>query len=62
MTRFGWRSGVALAALLAAACSTGPDYRRPEVPLPAHWQVPPTDAAPGLIDGAWWAGFGDPVL
>ncbi|MEZ5621551.1 MAG: efflux transporter outer membrane subunit [Burkholderiaceae bacterium] len=62
MNRFGWRSGVALAALLVAACSTGPDYRRPEVPLPARWQAPQTDTAPGLVDGAWWAGFGDPML
>ena len=51
-------------ALLAACAAVGPDYREPEVTLPAAWQQA-LDA--GLADGApieaeWWRTFEDPVL
>jgi NodT family efflux transporter outer membrane factor (OMF) lipoprotein len=49
-----------------AACTVGPDYRRPPAAVPGHykeakgWQkAKPADAAPR---GPWWSVFGDPVL
>ncbi|MGF1594567.1 MAG: efflux transporter outer membrane subunit [Kiloniellaceae bacterium] len=52
-----------LLAVLLAGCAVGPDYRSPEVPLPAAWdnadaQTPPE--APELSQ--WWRRLGDPVL
>jgi len=56
---------IALAALLAG-CMVGPDYRRPEVEVPAaykeasQWKVAqPADEA---SRGKWWEVFGDPKL
>ena len=51
---------------LAAGCAVGPDYKRPEVAMPAAfkedagWRA----AAPGdgASRGPWWEVFGDPVL
>jgi multidrug efflux system outer membrane protein len=51
-----------LATLLATAgCTVGPDYARPEVPVPAHYRFG-TDADRAAADTAWWEGFGDPAL
>ncbi len=52
-----------LALLLLAGCGTlGPDYKRPEVPLPASYSAAtPVGASAGVPD-AWWTLFGDPVL
>ena len=54
------------ALVLLAACVAGPDYRKPDVPLPVTWKVEapwresrPDDAAP---KGPWWQRFGDPQL
>ena len=62
-------AGALLAAAIAsmlAACVAGPDYRRPDVELPANWKVEaswrvgtPSDARP---KGGWWQRFGDPQL
>jgi NodT family efflux transporter outer membrane factor (OMF) lipoprotein len=55
-----------LAAALVAGCAVGPDYARPDVPLPTQFQgqaaVDQRGATTqaGLV--AWWAGFGDPAL
>ena len=54
----------ATAAALLTACSVGPDYRRPDAPVPASykegWKAgQPQDAADR---GAWWAIYNDPVL
>ncbi|MBI3156607.1 MAG: efflux transporter outer membrane subunit [Burkholderiales bacterium] len=62
MSRRATWPALGAALLLASACSTGPDYRRPGLPLPASWQTPPPQAVPGLADGAWWRNFGDPRL
>ena len=57
---------VRAAALLAGlgGCAVGPDYRRPDVTVPAAWtEAPPT--ASGPVDTSldeWWKGFGDPTL
>ncbi len=55
-----------LLALGLAACSVGPDYKRPELTVPAaykeagDWQVAqPNDAS---VRGNWWAIFADPAL
>jgi NodT family efflux transporter outer membrane factor (OMF) lipoprotein len=63
----------ALAALLPAACAVGPNYKRPEAPVPAafkeasaegpapgEWKkAEPRDAA---ARGKWWEIYGDPIL
>lgn len=52
-----------LGAVLLAGCAVGPDYRRPEVELPAAWK---DEAAPANRAAAagerWWSLYGDPVL
>lgn len=54
--------------LLLDACSAlpmvGPDYRLPELRLPAAWhQVePPAAAAPAVDAARWWRQLGDPQL
>ena len=61
---------VALGTTLLASCAVGPDYERPETPMPAQykaaiaqdnaWKVAtPQDAAPR---GDWWMVYGDPQL
>ena len=49
-----------IAAAVVAACSTGPDYRRPQLDLPAAWQdgtAPATKTRPD-----WWKVFNDAAL
>ncbi len=57
------RPGLAIAVLCAAlaACTTGPDYQRPELPLPTAWRGGIGDDA-GLVNARWWQAFGDPAL
>jgi len=55
----------ALAALLLAGCTVGPDYRRPELPVPPSFrgQDPAAAAdAVSLADMAWWQLFEDETL
>jgi multidrug efflux system outer membrane protein len=57
------RNGAAalLLAMSLSACMVGPDYRRPEVDVPAAWRLGATEA--GQISNiAWWEQFQDPVL
>jgi multidrug efflux system outer membrane protein len=49
------------AAALVAACTVGPDYRKPDVDAPASFQYLPPDAA-DTANTAWWKLFDDPVL
>jgi multidrug efflux system outer membrane protein len=53
--------GCAFAAL--AACSVGPAYKKPDIPLPAQWQaaVRNEDAAVWPTSD-WWHGFGSAKL
>jgi NodT family efflux transporter outer membrane factor (OMF) lipoprotein len=51
---------------LLAGCAVGPDYKRPEVPVPEKFKelegwskAMPADAAP---KGDWWTGFHDDLL
>ena len=48
-------------AVLVAGCAVGPDYRRPEVELPAAWQGAPAEGVKGVRD-RWWTLYADPVL
>ncbi|MBV9994320.1 MAG: efflux transporter outer membrane subunit [Caulobacteraceae bacterium] len=53
---------VSMAALLAA-CTVGPDYKRPEVAAPTQFraQVAPADAQ-SIADLPWWGVFDDKAL
>ncbi len=50
-----------LVILLLAGCMVGPDYRRPDVVVPAEWRTGPGGAS-SLTDLAWWEVFNDPIL
>jgi multidrug efflux system outer membrane protein len=39
----------------------GPNYKRPDVPLPSAWRVEPTEADE-ITNTEWWKTFGDPHL
>jgi multidrug efflux system outer membrane protein len=54
-----------LAALVLAGCSVGPDYKRPELPIPNEFRGRAPDAPTGaesLGDIAWWQIFQDEAL
>jgi NodT family efflux transporter outer membrane factor (OMF) lipoprotein len=59
------RLSLLLPLCLLAACAVGPDYSKPDAPVPAAfkeagWKVAePKDTAP---KGKWWEVYGDPVL
>src|SRR5699024_2847386 len=55
---------IAAAAALLAACAVGPDYVRPDAPLPARYaRAAPADASTAPApDAAFWKSFNDPVL
>jgi len=44
-----------------AACTAGPDYKRPAVPVPAEWRTP-AEGVGSLADLAWWQLFEDSAL
>jgi NodT family efflux transporter outer membrane factor (OMF) lipoprotein len=60
------RALCAAGLILAAGCSVGPDYKRPEIAVPAAfkedagWKVAAPDD--GAKRGPWWEVFNDPVL
>ena len=52
-----------VAGTLAAACTVGPNYKRPEMtPPPAYRHAAETQAATSLADVPWWQVFDDPAL
>jgi outer membrane protein, multidrug efflux system len=56
---------LALTLVFLTACTLGPDYRRPEVPLPSFYRGldPTAPPEPGSIgDLAWWTIFRDETL
>jgi outer membrane protein, multidrug efflux system len=56
---------LALTGVLLAACTVGPDYKRPEVSLPAEYRGRDLSAPPGtgsFGDLAWWTIFRDETL
>ncbi len=60
------------AAVLVSGCTVGPDYQKPEVPMPAVFTGALTDTMEGETTvavqagdqdlSAWWSAFNDPVL
>ncbi|HEY0338575.1 MAG TPA: efflux transporter outer membrane subunit, partial [Burkholderiales bacterium] len=48
-------------ALLVSACTLGPNYKRPDVEVPAAWRLGSTEAAE-MSNVIWWDQFQDPVL
>ena len=52
---------LALTALLAA-CAAGPDYQRPDIALPDHYQATSGPTASNIDLSRWWDSFDDPVL
>jgi multidrug efflux system outer membrane protein len=49
-------------ALTAASCALGPNYKRPEVPVPPTWRDIPVAEAESLANAPWWELFDDPQL
>lgn len=50
-----------VALFILAGCAVGPDYKRPELPMPNEWQESLADI--GIIsDKNWWRSFNDPNL
>src|SRR5262245_46892487 len=48
---------------LGAGCMVGPNYRRPEVPVPAKWsEAPQASVAAPSTPSRWWEAFHDPEL
>jgi len=62
------RGGIALCCVgsMVAACTMGPDFKRPDVISPAQFGAEPQDVAGatygGPVDVAWWKQFNDPEL
>jgi len=57
---------VLIAASVLAGCAVGPDYVRPNLPMPDHFQgqaeVDQRHAQANADLATWWTGFGDPQL
>jgi NodT family efflux transporter outer membrane factor (OMF) lipoprotein len=55
-----------LSASLVAGCAVGPDYKKPDIPLPDHYlgqvQLEKRSAISNANLATWWDGFGDPQL
>jgi multidrug efflux system outer membrane protein len=51
------RCATLVAALLLAACSLGPRYRRPDIPPPTAWRANEVSAAAAWPSVEWWQGF-----
>jgi multidrug efflux system outer membrane protein len=52
---------VCVAAVGLAACTLGPDYKRPEVSLPTAWRTEMPESAE-VANTSWWEAFDDPDL
>jgi outer membrane protein, multidrug efflux system len=53
---------VAGCAWLTAACTVGPDYKRPQLPAPPQYRFVEAAQAESLADAPWWKIFEDPAL
>jgi multidrug efflux system outer membrane protein len=54
---------IALPALMVTACVLGPDYKRPNTPIPNDFRLQIASSEAGSIaDLPWWNVFNDPVL
>ena len=62
MRSIGWLSWVpAFAGMTLAGCMVGPDYKRPDVGVPAAFSEPASTAKPS-IPPQWWSLYNDPLL
>lgn len=61
MHRTAWILLVATALTGCLFPPMGPDYKRPDVPLPAAWRVDPAEAGE-IANTEWWQTFGDENL
>ena len=54
---------ISLLVLMAilGGCAVGPDYQRPDVPMPDAWRIEYGEAN-DLVNARWWQKFDDPVL
>lgn len=50
-----------LVSLVLSGCMVGPDYRRPDLTMPADWRTGPAQPS-SLADLAWWEVFNDSAL
>ena len=53
---------LAAVGLFSGGCTLGPDYVRPDVPMPEGWRQVSESEAQSLADTPWWEVFGDPAL
>ena len=61
MIRTSRHIALALGVALLAGCAMGPDYERPEVPVPAEYDEP-TVPGESFANLDWWNLFDDPLL
>ena len=57
-----WIGLIGAAAAALSGCMMGPDYRRPDLPVPETYRYIPDNASQQALDSRWWEDFGDPVL
>ena len=56
-------AATAALVMLLAGCAVGPDYRKPEVPMPDNFRgAPASAAAQSLADLPWWDIYKDETL
>ncbi len=53
---------IPLLCLFVGGCTLGPDYRRPEVPVPETWRAMDAAEQESLANTPWWELFQDPEL
>ena len=55
-----------LLALLLGGCTVGPNYKRPDAPVPTEYKesanFKPAEPGDALAKGKWWEVYGDPQL
>src|SRR4051812_29070135 len=57
------RIAVVVATLLLGGCTLGPDYKRPELPVPTAFRgAAPGEAVVSVGDLSWWRVFEDETL
>ena len=54
-------ASIACATMLSGCVTLGPDYQRPDLPLPQAWRTTQPEAM-DVVNTEWWKGLGDPAL